>query len=75
VRCGDLAVSQKCKQSRAGMLYVLVILAHWSDQPGCVISRPSWSCGFGSRRPLQFIKIFDVVLRWVERGCEGDGDD
>jgi hypothetical protein len=40
------------------MLYVLVIAANWSGRPGCVTSLPSWSCGFDSRRPLQFIDFF-----------------
>jgi hypothetical protein len=47
----------KAQQSGAEMLYVLVIAANWSGRPGCATSLPSWSCGFDSRRPLQFINF------------------
>jgi len=38
------------------MPYLLVTAAaNWSRHSECVTSLPSWSCGFDSRRPLQFI--------------------
>ena len=48
------------KRHRGGieMSYLMVIAANWSGRSGCVTSLPSWSCGFDSRRPLQFIKDF-----------------
>jgi hypothetical protein len=44
-------------------LYVLVTAANWSGRPECVTSLPSWSCGFGSRRPLST----DLVSKSVSR--------
>ncbi len=48
------------KRQRSGieMPYLLVTAANWKDQPWYVTSLPSWSCGFDSRRPLQFIINF-----------------
>jgi hypothetical protein len=41
------------------MLYILVTAVNWRGLPESVTSLPSWSCGFGSRRPLST----SVVIR------------
>src|SRR5580693_1935574 len=51
----------KVQQSGAEMLYALVIPANWSVRLGYVTSLPSWSCGFDSRRPLQFTSFFSIL--------------
>jgi hypothetical protein len=38
--------------------YLLVTAANWDGRPERVTSLPSWSCGFDSRRPLQFAGFF-----------------
>ena len=40
--------------SRAEMVHLLVTATNWSGRAECVTTLPSWSCGFDSRRPLQF---------------------
>ena len=48
------------KRQRGGieMSYLLVTAVNLSGRPWCVTSLPSWSCGFDSRRPLQFVAFF-----------------
>jgi hypothetical protein len=52
------------KRRRGGieMSFLLVTAANRSGCPGCVTSLPSWSCGFDSRRPLQFTGLFDSLF-------------
>jgi hypothetical protein len=47
------------KGQRCGVevLSVLVTAANWASPPEHTTSLPSWSCGFDSRRPLQFVGL------------------